>query len=999
MTRLQRLPLLAAIALVCAACKDDKKQVTPPTPTRITLNTAAATLVEGDSVRLTWTLTGFQSTPEVTLTSSNTSVATVASSGWVRGLAPGSARIIARAGTAADTADVQVTARPVALAFVGMPDTAAAGSGEVDIRVRVADTRDDGVAGVGVRLTPLQTGATALNATTGGDGVASFAVTVPTEAGEYLFEASVPTLADLAPDTAALVVESGEAASLAIAGDDPLELQVGDTTRLTTSFTDAFGNPAAAMPITWVSSDEDVATVDGGLVEATGEGTASILAIAGVLRDSVRAVVTLPPPSLATIVPASASFTALLDTVQFSLVLTTPQGDTVHGQPVTWNVLDAAVATVDAQGRVVARATGTTRVIGTSGALSDTAEVTVTQVAASTTISPNGATLNAIGATAQFSAEVRDANNQVINGASVTWSSLDAAVATVNASGLVTAAGNGTARIVGASGGVADTVNVTVTQAIASVDVTPDGAALDALGATVQLSASVTDANGQAVSGASVSWSSLNAPVATVSSTGLVTAVANGTADIVATANGHADTVTVTVQQAVASIEISPSAASLGALGETTQYTAIVRDANGSEMPDAAISWSSLNEDVVSVDGTGLVTAVGNGATQVIAASGALADTASVTVAQVGAAVTITVPADTMRLEGETQQLAAAWVDANGYPVDGVATTWSSSADSIVSVDASGLVTAGPVNGTAFIRASSGSVTDSVAIVVRDVAFVLHTSANSGMTFNIQVGMFGGTPATAYIYSASGELLARQTGPTITYTFPAALDGTVKRVEIKANRAQVQAIEAAQDSIVGGFPEGILDLPNLAVLNLAHNPGLTGALPDNIGVLGNLAALELFSTGLSGPLPASFQNLTRLDILNLSDTQLSGPVTVLENFTELWFLNIGSTNFSGTMPDFTNFNDLVEVYINGSGISAYSTGLAALSAVETIDFSDANLPPGDIERILQDVITSVTAVPRGGTLNLGGANSPPSPPSLDLVTTLEGLGWTVTVAQ
>ncbi len=140
MTRLQRLPLLAAIALVCAACKDDKKQVTPPTPTRITLNTAAATLVEGDSVRLTWTLTGFQSTPEVTLTSSNTSVATVASSGWVRGLAPGSARIIARAGTAADTADVQVTARPVALAFVGMPDTAAAGSGEVDIRVRVADT-------------------------------------------------------------------------------------------------------------------------------------------------------------------------------------------------------------------------------------------------------------------------------------------------------------------------------------------------------------------------------------------------------------------------------------------------------------------------------------------------------------------------------------------------------------------------------------------------------------------------------------------------------------------------------------------------------------------------------------------------------------------------------------------------------------------------------------------------------------------------------------------
>src|SRR5690606_14116702 len=129
------------------------------------------------------------------------------------------------------------------------------------------------------------------------------------------------------------------------------------------------------------------------------------------------------------------------------------------------------------------------------------------------------------------------------------------------------------------------------------------------------------------------------------------------------------------------------------------------------------------------------------------------------------------------------------------------------------------------------------------------------------------------------------------------------------------------------------------------------------------------------STGLSGPLPASFGDLTTLDILNLSDTQLSGSGEVLESLTGLFLLDTARTNFSGTMPDFTNFNELVEVYINGSGISAYPTGLAALSAVETIDFSDANLPPGDIERILQDVIASVTAVPRGGTLNLGGANS------------------------
>src|SRR5690606_41219078 len=108
--------------------------------------------------------------------------------------------------------------------------------------------------------------------------------------------------------------------------------------------------------------------------------------------------------------------------------------------------------------------------------------------------------------------------------------------------------------------------------------------------------------------------------------------------------------------------------------------------------------------------------------------------------------------------------------------------------------------------------------------------FGRYTPANSSGPVNIQVAMHGGAtvPAAAYIYSETGELLARRTGPTINYTFPAGLDGTIKRVEIKADRAQVQAIEAAQDSLVGTFPEGIVDLPNLAVLNLAYNPGQIG---------------------------------------------------------------------------------------------------------------------------------------------------------------------------
>ena len=66
------------------------------------------------------------------------------------------------------------------------------------------------------------------------------------------------------------------------------------------------------------------------------------------------------------------------------------------------------------------------------------------------TVSPATAELTALDATVQLRAEVLDQYGQVMAGAAVGWSSSDASVATVDASGLVTAAGNGAARTPGA---------------------------------------------------------------------------------------------------------------------------------------------------------------------------------------------------------------------------------------------------------------------------------------------------------------------------------------------------------------------------------------------------------------------------------------------------------------------------------------------------------------------------------------------------------------------
>ena len=82
--------------------------------------------------------------------------------------------------------------------------------------------------------------------------------------------------------------------------------------------------------------------------------------------------------------------------------------------------------------------------------------------ATTVTVSPATTELNALGTTEQLTAEVRDQNGQVMAGASVTWASSSAAVATVSAAGLVTAAGNGTATITAMAGGVSGTATVTV---------------------------------------------------------------------------------------------------------------------------------------------------------------------------------------------------------------------------------------------------------------------------------------------------------------------------------------------------------------------------------------------------------------------------------------------------------------------------------------------------------------------------------------------------------
>ncbi|MCJ7626997.1 MAG: Ig-like domain-containing protein, partial [Longimicrobiales bacterium] len=167
----------------------------------------------------------------------------------------------------------------------------------------------------------------------------------------------------------------------------------------------------------------------------------------------------------------------------------------------------------------------------------------------------------------------------------------------------------------------------------ASISLNSAAVALEAIGATQQLSATVKDQKGQTMAGTAVQWSSSNTSVATVSSSGSVTAAGVGAAMVSAVAGTVSATASITVTQVVISVAISAPANVLHDLGESLQFAAEVRDAKGHAIPSAQVTWNSSDPACVEVDpASGLATAMGFGTATISATSEPASATADLAV-------------------------------------------------------------------------------------------------------------------------------------------------------------------------------------------------------------------------------------------------------------------------------------------------------------------------------------------------------------------------------
>ena len=193
----------------------------------------------------------------------------------------------------------------------------------------------------------------------------------------------------------------------------------------------------------------------------------------------------------------------------------------------------------------------------------------------------------------------------------VSWSSSDENVATVDQTGIVTAVGTGTCTITCAAtdgSGVSATCNVSVTQLVTGITLSQSFLSLNT-GNSQTLTATVQPSN---ATNKNVSWSSSDENVTMVDQTGVVTAVGIGACSIICTATDGSDvsaTCSVTVTQLVTGITLSHSSLSLNT-GNSQTLTATVQP---SDATNKNVSWSSSDENVATVDQTGIVTAVGTG--------------------------------------------------------------------------------------------------------------------------------------------------------------------------------------------------------------------------------------------------------------------------------------------------------------------------------------------------------------------------------------------------
>jgi uncharacterized protein YjdB len=838
----------------------------------------------------------------------------------------------------------------------------------------------------------------------------------PVAVGATTITASVGSVSG----SAALTVTTAALVSIAVTPPTP-SVALGNSQQFTATgtFTDGSTQNLTSQ-VSWGSATSAIASINAsGFAMTLAAGTTQITATSGSVTGS--ATLTVTPATLVTItVTPAMPMVHMGEAQQFVATGTFTDGSIQDiTQMVSWSSSNAAVASISMTTGSVGLATtlseGTTTIIAAQGTVSGNTTLTVNPaVLLSITLTPSSLTLpkgtsQQLVATGKYS----DGTTQTLV-AGITWSSSDAAVATVSASGLVTAvAATGSATVTVQDGTVTGSLIMQVSGAnLVSIGVSPSTASIP-LGTTQQFTATgtYTDNSTQDLT-ASLQWMSSNPSVATISmssgTNGLAQSLATGSTTVTALSGSISATATLSVTSAaLVSIAIAPSNPTID-LGRSQQFTATGKYTDGSSNDlTSNVTWGASPATVAVISSQtgsqGLATSSGVGSATITATLGGVTSSTTLTVGPPTIVSIAVTPATSMISVGLTQQFAAIATYSDGTSNDVTASasvTWSSSAPGVAAMTDSAATGVSP--GSVTITATSGSVQGTASLTVFALPLIssfapVATTITAGGSATLTASFAGGTGLInpGAIPVANGTTVTVTPAATTTYTL------TVTNGAGTFVTAQITVTVVAAP-VITSFTAGAATIKagSSTTLTAAFSGG-TGSIDHGVGPVASGVSVSV------APAATTTYTLTVVNSAGSSTTATAGVVVTavtLASITvtpansliphggtlQLTATGIYSDNATQDLTSLAAWTSSVPTTATIATSPAGTPGLANATGLGTTIITaayggitgsailgvkgDGGLTPGDNMVAARDPFTS-TLLPNGSVLVAGGFDS------------------------
>ncbi|MCG9790564.1 Ig-like domain-containing protein [Vibrio mediterranei] len=478
--------------------------------------------------------------------------------------------------------------------------------------------------------------------------------------------------------------------------------------------------------VTWAPADPNLASVNpNGVLTGVNVGSTTIVAkLAGIDSNPVSVTVIEAVVTSVQVTPSVGSVAKGQTEPLTAMAIYSDGSSSNVTQRITWAPANPDIATVNPNGVLTGVNVGSTTIVAKlDGVESNPGTVTVTEAVLSTIqVTPSPV------AVAKGQQQVMLATASYSDGSSsnvtqnVTWTPADSNLATVDPNGVLTGVNVGSTTIVASLDGVESNVlDVSVTNAVlTSINVTPNSIISIAKGQTEPLIAMGTYSDSSTLNVTnSVTWSSTDTGVATVSPSGTLSAVASGNSTVTAKLNGlDSNDVLVSVTAAIVTsvaVATDDDESSLITLpkGQTVQLkaTAIYSDNSTSIVTNTA-TWRSENSGKATINPTGLLRGIDSGNTSITASVDGV-DSGALRVSITNAVITAIAvePSSTSVAKGQSVPLKAfATMSDNSTQNVTNSVTWRSAATTIATITPTGVLS-GVKYGTTTFSAFQDGVT------------------------------------------------------------------------------------------------------------------------------------------------------------------------------------------------------------------------------------------------------------------------------------------------